>query len=160
MPFGISSAPEEYQRRMNEALQNLKGVAVIADDILIYGDGSTDEEALINHDKNLEALLQRCFQENINLNRDKMKIHLPEVTYIGHLLTKDGIHPDPRKVEAIHSLKTPTDVKSLKRFLGMVNYLAKFLPKLSEMTQPLRNLEKKNVVWEWNSTHDEVFAKI
>lgn len=160
MPFGISSAPEEYQRRMNEALQNLKGVAVIADDILVYGDGLSDEEALINHDKNLEELLLRCQKENIKLNKEKMKIHLSEVTYIGHLLTKDGVRPDPRKVKAIHSLKTPTDVKSLRRFLGMVNYLAKFLPMLSEITQPLRNLEKKNVAWEWNSTHDEVFGKI
>ena len=160
MPFGISSAPEEYQRRMNEALQNLNGVVVIADDILVYGEGSNDKEALINHDTNLCKLLQRCREENIKRNKDKLKLHLSEVTYIGHLLTNHGLQPDPKKVDAISNLKPPADVKALKRFLGMVNYLAKFLPNLSDMTQPLRNLEKKNVEWEWNSCHEVAFERL
>ena len=160
MPFGISSAPEEHQRRMNDALVNLKGVVVIADDILVYGEGSTDADAEEDHDRNLMALLHRCCKENIKLNMDKLKLHLTDVTYIGHQLTKDGVKPDPRKIEAINSLKTPTDVKSLRRFLGMVNYLSKFLPRLSDAMQPLRSLEKKNVSWHWDSCHDDAFAKI
>ena len=160
MPFGISSAPEEYQRRMHEALRNLKGVMVIADDILVIGEGKNDEEAVTDHDRNLEALLQRCQRECIKLNKEKIKLRLSEVTYIGHLLTKEGVRADPKKVEAINNLKAPTDVKSLKRFLGMVNYLSKFLPKLSDVTQPLRNLDKKNVPWEWNACHEEVFINI
>ncbi|XP_066969141.1 uncharacterized protein [Macrobrachium rosenbergii] len=151
---------EEYQRRMHDALRNLDGIEVIADDILVYGQGDTHQEALENHDKNLLALLQRCRQENVKLNQEKMKLHVTEVKYIGHLLTKDGVRPDPKKIEAINCLKAPNDVKSLKRFLGMVNYLSKFLPRLSEITQPLRNLEKKNVEWQWNSSHNEAFSKI
>ena len=58
MPFGISSAPEEFQRRMHATLQGLPGVEVIADDILVFGSGATDEECQRNHDANLDCLLQ------------------------------------------------------------------------------------------------------
>jgi len=60
MPFGLCSASEEYQRRMTECLEGLEGIAVVADDILVYGNGNTDEEAFENHDQNLKNLLDRC----------------------------------------------------------------------------------------------------
>ena len=68
MPFGIKSAPEVFQQRMIEALENLHGVAVIADDILIYGKGNSMKEAHQDHEKNLKALLERCRSANIKLN--------------------------------------------------------------------------------------------
>lgn len=60
LPFGISSAPEEYQRRMNETLEGLEGIAICADDVIIYGCGDNDEAAEKDHDVKLEKLLQRC----------------------------------------------------------------------------------------------------
>lgn len=69
MPFGISSAPEEYQRRMCQELEDLDGIAIVADDILVYGEGDTQEQALQNHDVKLKALLDRCVQRNIKLNK-------------------------------------------------------------------------------------------
>ena len=71
MPFGISVAPEEFQRRIDESLEGLDGTKAIADNILIWGDGKTVEEATFNHDARLSALLERCQQKHIKLNVDK-----------------------------------------------------------------------------------------
>ena len=80
---------------------------------------------------------------------------------MGHLLTADGVVTDPNKVRAIRDMPTPTDVKSLKRFLGMVTTcLAKFLPNLSSVCEPLRRLELKNTEWCWLPVHDEAIQSI
>ena len=74
MPFGISVAPEEFQRRIDENLEGLEGVKAIADDILVWGDGDTYKEAIADHDKRLIALLERCQQKNIKLNKEKFQL--------------------------------------------------------------------------------------
>jgi len=160
MPFGISSAPEEYQRRISQELENLDGIAIVADDILIYGEGDTYEQALIDHDKKLESLLKRCLERNIKLNKDKMKLRLTELKYIGHLISKDGIRPDPHKVSTIMEMPPPTCVTELKRFMGMISYLSKFLPKISTITEPLRELERKDHQWNWTKQHQECYEQI
>ena len=138
MPFGICSAPEEFQRRMNNTFENLKGTAIIADDLLVFGEGDDIESATKDHDENLKNALQRARERNLKLNKEKVKLRMTEVPYIGHLLTPEGIKPDPKKVEAVQKMAQPTDVPSVKRFLGMVTYLSKFLPNLSTITEPLR----------------------
>ena len=137
MPFGISSAPEEYQRRLHEILEGLAGVDVVADDIVVFGCGDTDEEARKDHDKNLISLLQRARSRNLKLNKQKVQLRLMEVPYIGHLLTSQGLKADPRKIEAVLKMPTPTSVIEAQRVLGFVNYLAKFLPRLSEICKPI-----------------------
>ena len=112
MPFGISSTPEVWQRKMNEAIQDLCGVEVIADDFLVGGFGDTVLEAIKDHDQNLTAFLQRCRKLNLTLNPQKVKLRMSEVPFMGHLLTADGIITDPNKVRAIKDMSTPTDVKS------------------------------------------------
>ena len=76
MPFGITTAPEVYQRRHNEVLESLVGIHVIADDILITGHGKTEEEALQDHDRNLLALLERARAVNLKLNAKMLKLRL------------------------------------------------------------------------------------
>lgn len=76
-----------------------------------------------------------------------------EVRFMGHILTPAGLKADPAKVEAILDMPTPSDTKGLKRYFGMVNYLAKFLLLLSDMTEPLRRLEDKDVEWCWLEQH-------
>ena len=95
-PFGISSAPEEYQRRQKELLEGLAGVDVIADDIICYGCGETVEEAEADHDRNFIAILERARKVNLKLNSKKMMFKLDCVPYMGHLLTKNGVKADPR----------------------------------------------------------------
>ena len=107
MPFGISSAPEEFQRRMHATLQGLPGVEVIADDILVFGSGATDEECQRNHDANLDRLLQRAREKNLKFNKKKLRLCLPEVTYMEHRLTKEGLNPDTLKIKAIQEMPRP-----------------------------------------------------
>ncbi|KAF7647500.1 hypothetical protein LDENG_00171570 [Lucifuga dentata] len=79
---------------------------------------------------------------------------------MGHLLTTEGLLLDPEKVAAIQNMQTPTDVKSLQRFLGFVNYLAKFLPRLSDVCEPLQCLTDKDVEWAWLSVHDSALDTV
>ena len=94
--------------RLDAAINKLKGIAPIVDDILIWGEGETDEEAAHDHDRNLQALLERCRQENIKLNAEKLQFRVEEVTYVGHRISKKGLASDPAKVSAINDMPTPT----------------------------------------------------
>ena len=87
LPFGINVAPEEFQRRIDESLEGLEGVKAIADDILVWGDGDTREEAIADHDKRLISLLERCQQKNIKLNKEKFQLKKTELSYMGVVLT-------------------------------------------------------------------------
>ncbi len=160
MPFGISSAPEEWQRRLNEALIGLPGVICIADDILVYGAGDTEEEVMKDHNKNLRLLLQRAAEINLKLNRKKLKLCLTEVSYMGQLLTNEGIKPDPSKIAAITEMERPKDKKGVQSILGCVNYLSRYLPKLAEVSEPLRRLTEKDAVFTWQSQQEEAFNSV
>ena len=160
MPQGISSAPEEYQRRQNEALAGLNGVEVIADDILCYGSGETMEDALKDHDSNLLNLLDQARSMNLKLNRKKLRLRIDQVTYMGHSFTSEGRRPDPMKVEALVSMPQADDKKAVQRLLGCVNYLSRFMPTISEVSEPLRKLTEKNALFMWESQQEEVFQSI
>ena len=106
-PFGLSASSEIFQKHLTHALENLPGVQCIADDVLVYGTGESDEEATINHDRSLQNLLQRCKDRGIVLNPDMMKLKMSEVNFMGHLLTNKRLKPDPAKVEPIMKMPKP-----------------------------------------------------
>ena len=140
MPFGLTSEPEEFQRRQHRVIENLPGVAAIHDDILVIGNGATREEAQRDHDVKVHALMRRCREKNTTLNADKVKLSCNEVTFVGDLLTDEGLKPDPDKVRAILDMPKPTDVAAVRRLIGFVNYLQRFLPNLSCVCERLRKL--------------------
>ena len=148
MPFGISPAPEEFQRRLVQALEGLDGVSPIFDDILVFGVGETREEALKDHDKR-RALFERCRCKGIRLNRDKVKLRLSEVTFMGHVITEDGLKPDPSKIQGTQEMPMPENKRDVKRLMGMVNYLQRFAPNLSEVSAPMRDLLKEQNLFVW-----------
>ena len=160
MPFGISPAPEIFQQKLDHNLEGLVGVYKIADDILITGRGETLDEANRDHDKNLHQLLQRCRERHIKLNFDKLEFKSSEVTYMGHVLSSDGLKADPNKVAAIKDMPKPEDVAGVQRFVGMTKYLAKFLPHLSDISEPLRKLTHKDTAWNWTEEHDKALTAI
>lgn len=160
MPFGICSAPEVFQLKLLEVLQGLKGVLTIADDILVFGEGDSEEEALQDHNVNLLNLLQRAREVNLKLNLDKMKFRLPCVKYMGNLITKNGLKSDPSKTEALNDMKEPKNVIELQRYLGFVNYLSKYLTNLATIAEPLRQLTRQNTPWHWDRAQQEAFDKI
>ena len=160
LPFGPCTAPEEFQRRLNHALVGLKGVRTIHDDIMVFGEGSTEDEALVDHDRNLRSLMQRCRERNVKLNQAKVKLRCGEVPFLGHLITKDGLKADPAKDRAVLEMPTPTDVASVRRFIGFTNYLSKFLPHLSDVCEPLRKLTLPDVEWFWTNLHDSAVQQV
>jgi len=160
MPFGISSAPEEFQRRLHEIVDGLDGVASIADDLLIYGCGETIDEAMEDHNNVLRSLCQRARERCLKLNKKKLKLCLTEVPFMGFRLTPAGVIPDPKKVSAIQDMPAPQDKRAVKRLLGTVQYLGKFVPQLSEVCEPLHRLTDKDTLWCWESSHQEAFDAV
>ena len=160
LPFGISPASEYFQQRLDQALENLPGVHTVADDILIAGYGSAEQEAQRDHDSRVRSFLERCKEKNIKLNEDKFKFRVKEVPYIGHLLTTNGLMMDSSKVSATVDMKRPTDLAGVQRIIGLANYLQKFLKQLSDICEPLRQLTKKETEWHWSETHDRAFQQL
>ena len=161
MPFGISNAPEEFQRRVDEALRDLPGVFAVHDDVIVWGKGKSTEEASENHDQNLKNLLTRCREKGMKLNKEKLELKKTEISYLGHKISKEGVKADPKKVDAVRKLETPTDKQGVQRILGVVGYLMKFAPHLSEISAPLRELIKKNVHFRWDEhVHGVALEKI
>ena len=141
MSFGILTAPEEFQRRLSSALKGLKGASVVADDTLIYGKDQTE------HDNNLRKFLKRARECGLKLNKKKCKFHMTELPYIGHIITSEVVKPDPKKVCAIRNMEAPRNSEEVRRFLGHVNYMAKFMPNLCEPLRRLSNLPDKEFCW-------------
>lgn len=117
MPFGLLPVPEEFQYRVNTVLHYLPGVKVIADDILVFGSGPTDAEALNDHDKNLRKLMDCCTEKGLELNADKMQLRMREVTYMGNQITADGSKVDLEKTRAIRDMPAPVDKQGPIPFL-------------------------------------------
>ena len=160
MPFGLKSAPEEFQRRLDACLEGLQNTLVIADDILIFGAGDTEEEAVRSHDAAMRALLQRCKEKNLKLNKKKLRFKMDEVSYMGHRLTVKGLSPCPEKIKAVAEMERPKDIAGVQRLIGVVTYLAKFLPRLSTVCEPMRRLTDKEAVFDWLPQHEEAFTQI
>ena len=144
MPFGICSVPEVWQRTMNKFVQDLEEKDVIADDSPSAGFGRSDHEVNNSLERHVRASLKKCRLWNLKLKRAKVKQHQSSVNFKGHLRTSQGQRPKPEKIQTISQMLESDYVTPLKRFLGMVTHLAKTMPHLSEMTEPLRSLEDKS----------------
>ena len=130
LPFGIKCAQEVFQKKISQHFDNIPGVETEIDDILIWG--ATDDQ----HDKRLEEVLKRCAELNLTLNKEKCRFQVQSATYLGNIISADGIKADPEKVRAISEMPPPTDRKGVERLLGTVKYLAKFVPNMSTVMEP------------------------
>ena len=160
MPFGVSLAPEEFECKLHKKLDDLPGVVVLRDDVLVMGYGDSQEEAVKDHDENLVRLLQRAREVNLKLNKSKINLRKTEVKFMGHVVTNQGLKPDPDKVKAVEAMPRPTYKKELSSLLGFVNYLSKFFPRLSEVAQPLQELTAKEAQYLWSPQHEAAFTDI
>ena len=154
LPFGISSAPEHFQRRMNEILDGLDGILCQLDDVLIFGSDQSQ------HDERLLAALQRIEAAGVTLNEAKCEFSKSQLKFLGHIINQHGISADPDRTSAIDKMSTPTTRTELRRFLGMANQLAKFSPRLAEITTPLRELLSTKCAWVWGPTQEEAFTLV
>ena len=154
MPFGLKVSGDVFQERLDRVLRLVPGVLGIADDIVKHG-------AMENtHNGTVLVLCETARLNNLSLNSKKMQFKATDCKFFGHRLTPDGINVDPKKIEAIIQMDPPQNIASLQSFNGMVNYLKKFRPVLSELSEPLRRLCKSGVEWAWESEQQNAFEAI
>ncbi len=142
LPFGIHSASEVFQAEVASVIANLPGCANSQDDIIVWG--TTKEE----HDSRLRNVLTQIRASGLKLNPHKCVFGSTSLTFLGHTMSPEGVKPDPSKVEAITQMPPPKSKADLQRFMGMVNYVGKFIPNLSQITAPLRQILKKGVLFD------------
>ena len=154
LPFGITSAPEVFQRAMSNILEGLDGVICHMDDVLVHAATQTE------HDIRVRAVLQRLQEAGITLNQEKCAFSQHSVKFLGHFIDDTGVKVDPSKTRAIGDFPAPRNVKELQRFMGMVNQVGKFLPGLADINEPLRQLLKKDNLWSWGEAQQRSFKQI
>lgn len=140
MPFGLKNAPSTFQRLMNNILRDLlpETCLVYLDDILVYS--TSLQEHLIK----LRNVFDRLREHNFKVQLDKSEFLKKEVSYLGHVLSEDGVKPNEDKIKAIKQFPIPTTQREIKSFLGLVGYYRKFIPDFAKLTKPMTRCLKKN----------------
>lgn len=152
--FGLNCASEVFQCIIERILTGLPGVKTFIDDILVFAASKKE------HDNILQAVLDRLKSSGATINKRKCEFGRKEVVFMGHRLSGDGISPTDDKVDAIKRFRDPQTVEELRSFLGLVNYLGKFIPDLATLTTPLRHLLRKSSRFAWAKEQKLAFAKI
>lgn len=139
MPFGLKSASATFQRVMDNMLRGLQNeiCLVYLDDIIVYS------TSLQEHIVNLEKVFQRLRETNFKIQLDKSEFLRKEVAYLGHIVTPDGVKPNPDKIKAIKKYPIPRTPKEIKGFLGLLGYYRKFIKDFAKITKPLTQCLKK-----------------
>ena len=153
LPFGVSSAPAIYQRVMDNMLKSIPGVYVYLDDVLIGG--STEQEHLDRLNCVLALMAERVFRAA----KEKCAFQQCEVSYLGHMIDKNGLHPLKNTVEPIMNAPAPTNTTELKSFLGMCQFYSKFLSTLATVIKPMTQLLMNHVIFQWGTAQQTAFNK-
>ncbi|XP_060874020.1 uncharacterized protein K02A2.6-like [Metopolophium dirhodum] len=154
LPYGLNCAPGIFHRIITELFSDIVGVIVYIDDLIITG--TTLEE----HNQRLKKVLDRAREVNLKFNKSKCIIGVTKVKFLGHVFNSERVKPDPDKIKVIVNIPSPKSVKDLQRFLGMINYLSSYIPKLADETTLLRSLFKKNTSWVWDENYESMFNKV
>ena len=152
--FGVSCAPEMYNKIISQTLSDLQGVSNIFDDIIVHG--RNDEE----HDARLDALLFRLQEKGLTLNLEKCQFRMPHVNFMGVILSEHGIGMADTKIQAVADFREPQTVSEVKSFLGLVNFSGRFIPNLASESEPLRKLTRKGVPFVWGHEQEMCFNKL
>ena len=168
LPMGISGSPDIFQAKMMELMATLEFVRAYIDDLLCITKGTLDD-----HLAKLELVLSRLQDANLKVNARKSNFCAIETEYLGYILSRDGIKPQPKKVQSILALTPPKNVKDLRRFLGMVQYYRDLWARRSEMLAPLtslvgecghtkttKRLKVRKKPWHWEEVHQKAFNDV
>lgn len=133
MPFGLKNAPKTFQRLMNNVLKKYIGIIcyVYMDDVVIFSD--TEEQHLAD----IHTILEALKIDNLKIQLDKCHFFKTEIEFLGHIITPQGIKPNPNKLKAITDFPIPKTQREIKSFLGLIGYYRKFIPNFAKLTKPL-----------------------
>ena len=154
LSFGVNAAPEKYQHIVTQTMAGLKGVANIADDLVVHGKDSEE------HDRNLIKVLERLKERGLTVSAEKCTFRMTKVVFMGLLLTRHGIGPTKEKVRAVveaSQLQSPSEVRS---FLGLVGFSARFIPDFSTTADPLRKIARQGESFIWGEEQEKSFQKL
>ena len=165
LPMGVAGSPDIFQAKMSELMVDLEFVRTYLDDLL-----TITKSNLSDHLDKIRKVLTRLREAGLKVNAEKSKFCAHETDYLGYILTRDGIKPQSKKIEAILAINPPTNVKELRRFLGMVQYYRDMWIRRSEMLAPLTDLVgecgqtkvtkakgTKKASWHWDEIHQQAF---
>ena len=153
LPFGLVNGPNFFQRIMECVLRGLtyEICLVYLDDVIVFS--RTFEEHLVR----LEQVFKRFRDANIKLKPSKCHFGCQKVNFLGHVVTAEGVHPDPQKVSAVKEFPVPRNVKQVRSFLGLCNYYRKFVRDFAKIAEPLNKLTRKDTVFNWNEACQQAF---
>lgn len=156
MPMGLKTSPSSFSRMITLAMAglNYEKCLIYLDDLIVFG------RNLTIHNKNLQDVFERLRQVNLKLNPVKCDFLKKEILYLGHVISNEGIMPDPAKISAVQNYPVPTNSDEVKRFVAFTNYYRKFIPKFAEIAYPLNKLTRKGVPFEWNTESQNSFEKL
>lgn len=139
LPMGLKISPSAFSRLMTVAMAglNYEKCFVYLDDLIVFG------RNLNEHNKNLTDVFNRLRKVNLKLNPLKCEFLKKEILYLGHIISENGISPDPDKIQALKEYPTPKNCDEVKRFVAFANYYRKFIPKFAEISVPLNKLSRK-----------------
>jgi transposase InsO family protein len=152
--MGISSAQEIFTEIIRTMLEDLPGQVNMTDDILVFG--ATAEE----HHENLLKVLNRLEEKGLTLNKEKCEFYKDELTFFGMRFSKDGVDPTIDRCQALWDAKNPDNAKDLHSFLCTVIYNSRFIQDLCTIAEPLWQLTKEGVKWEWLDIHDKAMLDL
>ena len=156
MTFGLTNAPAAFMDLMNRVFLPYvdQFVVVFINDILVY---SKDRE---NHDTHLRVVLETLRKEQLYAKLSKCEFWLNEVSFLGHIVSKEGIRVDPKKIEMVVEWKPPRNVTEVRSFLGLAGYYRRFVKGFSMIAAPMTRLLQKNVKFEWVEECQRSFDKL
>ena len=156
VPFGLANAPSFFQRTVEHIFRDLLGICVLIyiDDIIVF---SPDRDSHIKHFKLVLDCLRKA---NLKLKPSKCVFGQSQVKILGYIIQASGIKPDPSETEAIRNLKTPTNTKEVRAFLGMCNYYRNCILNFSYHVASLTQLTRKKQKFSWNNQHKAAFETL
>ena len=156
MPFGLCNAPATFERLMERILAKLswKICMVYLDDIIIMS------ATIREHLENLDQVFSRLREANLKMNPKKCKLLQKKVTYLGYIISENGIGTDPEKISAVENWPTPSNLRDVRSFLGLCSYYRKFVGHFADIAKPLHKLTQKNHKFEWTTDCQEAFDKL
>ena len=145
MPFGLTNAPAAFMDLMNKVFRPYldQFVVVFIDDILVY---SRDEQ---EHEQHLKIVLQTLREKKLYAKLRKCDFWLKEISFLGHIVSAEGVRVDPVKIEAVVNWKPPQSVTEVRSFLGLARYYRRFVKGFSVIASSLTKSLGKGVLFEW-----------
>ena len=157
MPFGLNSAPSTFPRMVEIVLSGLNLITCLCylDDVIII-----HSKDLNQHCERLAEVLSRFRQHNLSVKISKYTFAAPKVSYLGHVISAEGISPDPTKVEALQNLSSPKSVKDVRSFLGLAGYYRRFVRGFATVAAPLTDLTKQDRRFDWTTECEQAFQTL